>query len=97
VIGLLASYTLSDARMASDAARAAQAQARAVEAGGEPAALWTFDALLRELVDEKTYPTLHRIAWSADAGQRSEQEEFLFGIDMILDGVQAHIDRAQEH
>jgi AcrR family transcriptional regulator len=96
VIGLLASFTLSDARMASDAARAAQAHARAVEAGAEPAALWTFDALLRELVDEKTYPTLHRIAWSADAGQRSEREEFLFGIDMILDGVQALIDRVRE-
>ena len=97
VIGLLSSYTLSEARMASDAARAARAQARAVEAGADPAALWTFDALLRELVDEKTYPTLHRIAWAADAVQRSEREEFLLGIDVILDGVQALIDRAGKH
>jgi AcrR family transcriptional regulator len=97
VIGLLSSYTLSEARMANDAARAAQAQARAVEAGAEPAALWTFDALLRELVDERTYPTLYRIAWSPEAVPRTEREEFLIGIDVILDGVQALIDRAGEH
>jgi AcrR family transcriptional regulator len=96
VLGLLSSYTLSEVRMANDAARAAHAQARAAEEGGEPAALWTFDALLRELADEKTYPTLYRIAWSADAVQRSEREEFLLGIDMILDGVQALIDRTTE-
>ena len=54
-----------------------------------PAPLWTFDALLRELVDEKTYPRLHRIAWaSASGGEPSEREEFLFGLDRILDGVQ---------
>jgi len=62
--------------------------------GSEGAApLWTFDALLRELVDEKTYPRLHRIAWeSASGGEPSEREEFLFGLDRILDGVQALID-----
>ncbi len=93
VLGLLSSYTLSEARMAYDAVRAARAQAQAAEAGGEPAVSWTFDALLRELVDERTYPLLHHIAWTPGADQRSEREEFLFGIDLILDGVQALIDR----
>lgn len=90
VLGLIASYTLSEARMANDAARAARARAAG---GGEPTAAWTFEALLRELVDQKTYPRLYRIAWDAEsAADTSEREEFLFGIDTILDGIQALID-----
>jgi AcrR family transcriptional regulator len=110
IIGLLSSYTLQAARMAHDARRAAKEQAareRATAAGGgEPAPPWTFEALLRELVDEQTYPRLHRIAWSAPAdgdgsdegeggGPASEHEQFMFGVDTILDGVQALIDRAR--
>jgi AcrR family transcriptional regulator len=92
IIGLLSSYTLSEARMAHDAFRAA----RETAASGAPASPWTFDALLRELVDEKTYPRLYRIAWSpVTEGPRSEREEFLFGIEHILDGVQALIDRVR--
>jgi AcrR family transcriptional regulator len=98
VIGLLSSYTLSEARMAHDAARAAQ-QARAQAAGPVPP--WTFEALLRELIDERDYPRLHQLAWSADApGEtatpQDERTEFLFGIELILDGVQALIGRAQQ-
>ena len=90
-IGLLTSYTLSEGRMAHDAARAAGASG----AGDASAPPWTFETLLRELVDEKTYPRLHRIAWSPASGsQPSEREEFLFGLDRILDGVQALIDRS---
>ena len=55
VIGLISSYTLSEARMAHDGRRAEQEQ-------GAPA--WTYDALLRELADEATYPRLHKIAWT---------------------------------
>jgi AcrR family transcriptional regulator len=104
IIGLLSSYTLSEARMAHDALRAAKEQAARDQAtagsGGEPAPPWTFEALLRELVDEQTYPRLHRIAWTAPAesdvyGPLSEHEQFMFGIDCILDGVQALIDRAR--
>jgi AcrR family transcriptional regulator len=96
-IGLISSYTLSEARMANDALRAAREQA---------APLWTFDALLRELADEATYPRLHRIAWTPPGsgegegevedggGPPSERDEFLFGIDRILDGIQAFMDRA---
>jgi AcrR family transcriptional regulator len=106
VIGLLSSYTLSEARMANDAARAAAQAvlarrtdppdppaAAAGDAGPDPA--WTFEALVRELVDEQTYPRLYRIASTAGPGAdpSSEREEFLFGIDLILDGVQALIER----
>ena len=115
-IGLISSYTLSEAKMANDAARAmaelAEVQAQAVQAqaveaqpgaaggqpggpgGGEPP--FTFESLLRELVDERTYPQLYRLAWaSSPADSLSEREEFVAGVDMILDGVQALIDRAK--
>jgi AcrR family transcriptional regulator len=95
ILGLLSSYTLTDARMAYDAVRAARAAGGGAGEAGGSGALWTFEALLRELVDEKTYPRLHRIAWSPESdSQPSEREEFLFGVDRILDGVQALIDRA---
>jgi AcrR family transcriptional regulator len=98
-IGLISSYTLSEARMANDALRAARDAATTAADGAEPAPPWTYDALLRELADEKTYPRLYRIAWTAPAeggsgGPPSEREEFLFGIDRILDGIQAFMDRA---
>ena len=86
--------------MANDALRAARDAAAA--AGGEAAPPWTYDALLRELVDEATYPRLYKIAWTPPAGSGeggsggppSEREEFLFGIERILDGIQAYMDRA---
>ena len=94
VIGLLSSYTLSEARMANDAARAAAEAA----AGTAAAPGWSYEALLRELANEQTYPRLHRLAWSADLGGSpsgfEEREEFLFGVDAILDGVQALSDRS---
>jgi AcrR family transcriptional regulator len=94
IIGLLSSYTLSEARMAHDAFRAARDAAASGD--GEPAPPWTFEGLLRELIDEKTYPRLYRIAWSpVTDGPPSEREEFLFGIEHILDGVQALIDRVR--
>jgi AcrR family transcriptional regulator len=93
VIGLLSSYTLSEARMASDTARAAK---DATEA--DAAAAWSYEALLRELVQERAYPRLHRLAWTAEIGDGpsgfDEWQEFLFGVDTILDGIQALIDRA---
>src|SRR5215468_8170867 len=57
ILGMIASYTLSEARMAADAARAA---AQAAATGGPSGPPVSFEALLRELVDEKTYPRLHR-------------------------------------
>ena len=97
VIGLISSYTLSEARMAHDAARAARAAAPAAD--GEALPVWTFEALLREVADERTYPRLHRLAWSASIGDDpagfNEQEEFRFGLDRILDGVEVLIRTAQ--
>jgi AcrR family transcriptional regulator len=109
IIGLLASFTLSEARMAADAMRAAKAAmaaeaARAAEPGapvtdgddGAPTPPESFEALLRELIDQRTYPRLHRLAWAPEPDiPRSERAEFLAGVDLILDGVQALIDRAQ--
>jgi len=104
IIGLLSSYTLSEARMAYDAARAVdQAKAAAAETGPADADRtevqvppWSFEALLRELVDENTYPRLYRMAWSAptdDQPDGDERAEFLFGVERILDGTQALIDQ----
>ena len=97
VIGLLSSYTLSEARMAYDAVRAGAQEQAAAPDGAEPAPPWSFEALLRELVDEPTYPRLHNIAWSAAIGDNTsgfdERAEFMFGVETILDGVQALIDR----
>jgi hypothetical protein len=85
--------------MANDAARAAAQAIKAAQAaeasGGAQEPPLTFEDLLRELVDEQTYPRLHRLAWSAAQDDPpTEREEFLAGIDLILDGVQALIERA---
>jgi AcrR family transcriptional regulator len=98
VIALISSYTLSEARMAHDAARAAR-QAQAAAAAGAPEPAWTWEGLLREVADEQTYPRLHRLAWSGGVGEDpsgwDEQEEFRFGLDRILDGVEVLIRTAQ--
>jgi AcrR family transcriptional regulator len=95
IIGLLSSYTLSEARMANDAARAAAA-AQAAAGDGPSGPPVPFDSLLRELLDEQTYPRLYRIAWTPAAAAASERDEFLWGIDRILDGVAALIERTRQ-
>lgn len=57
----------------------------------ERGAPWSFEALLRELVDAETYPRLHRPAWSRADEAPDEHAEFLFGLERILDGVEALI------
>jgi hypothetical protein len=95
VIGLISSYTLSEARMANDAARAAKKATEAEQPPG-PAMMPSYEALLREVIDEKTFPRLYRMAWSGATGEPpDERAEFLFGLDVILDGAQALIDRAR--
>jgi len=98
VIGLLSSYALSEGRMAHDAARAAAAAQAAAAAGDGPAFPPSFEQLLRQLVDEKSYPILHRLAWSAEIGDSpagmDEAAEFRFGVECILDGVQKLIERS---
>ena len=98
VIGLLSSFTLSEARMANDAARAA---AKAAEAGQapDPTLAFSYEALLRELIDEKTFPHLYQLGWSKEPGSlefQDERAEFLAGLDIILDGVQVLIDRGAQ-
>jgi hypothetical protein len=96
ILGLLSAYTLSEARMANDAARAVR---QAMEAGQipDPTAVINYEALLRELVDEKTYPRVYKLAWSAaPAGPPDERAQYLFGLECIIDGVQALIDRTRE-
>jgi len=111
VIGLLSSYTLSEARMAADAKRAMAAaepagtvpadtgtaghEADSPAADDSPGPPQSYEALLRELVDERTYPRLYRLAWGPEPERSlTEREEFLSGVDVILDGVQALVDRA---
>ena len=100
VIGLISSYTLSEARMAHDAARAARNPPIPTD-GDTPSPSWTFEALLRELIDQPTYPRLYQIAWSEEIGDDpsgfAEQEEYQFGLDRILDGVQTLINATNDH
>jgi hypothetical protein len=55
------------------------------------------EGVLRELLDEATFPRLFQIAWAADIGDDpsgfDERQEFFFGLDRILDGVQSLMDR----
>jgi len=101
VLGLISSYTLSDARMANDAARAVK---KALEAEGrvslpdqakeplDPTAMPSYEALLRELIDEPTFPRLYRMAWADESARlKDEHTEFLLALEIILDGVQALI------
>ncbi|HEX4832192.1 MAG TPA: TetR/AcrR family transcriptional regulator [Trebonia sp.] len=100
VIGLISSYTLNEARMANDAARATRQalEARQAAAPGKqpspdgPPAL-TFEGLLRGLIDQPTYPRLHRLVWTDGLEEPSERAEFLWSLELILDGVQVLIDR----
>jgi AcrR family transcriptional regulator len=96
IIALVTSFTLSEARMAADAARAAQAAQAAAAPGTTPEPPADYGELLREVLDEPTFPRLYRIAWTPPAGPPpTEREEFLAGLDTILDGVQAQILRYQ--
>lgn len=93
VLGLISSYTLSEARMAVDAARALK-EATAAGQPPDPAIMMSYEAVLRELVDEMTFPRVYRLAWSADpARPRDQHTEFLWGLERILDGAQALIDQ----
>ncbi|UYM07723.1 TetR/AcrR family transcriptional regulator [Solicola gregarius] len=88
VVGLLSSYTLGEGRMAYDAAVAA-------ERGGQS---YDYAAVLRAVAEEHTYPSIHRVAWSGeidDPEGSGEEESYLFGLEVILDGIAARIERAE--
>jgi AcrR family transcriptional regulator len=85
VISTVSSLSLSDARMELD-------WRTAVDAGKQPI---DFGALLRLVADPGRFPHLHRAAHSGDLAE-SESDPlatFRFGLYLILDGVQALIDR----
>lgn len=84
-IGLLSSYTLGEARMAHEERKSA--------GDGPPI---DYAVVLRTVTDARAYPALHRAAWSgqidnpsADGGEAG----FRFGLERILDGIEALIDR----
>ncbi len=76
--------------MAHDAGRALAAATEA-DAGPPP----SFEAILRELADERRFPRLHRIAFAAAIGPAPEGfeagEEFRWGLERIFDGIDALI------
>jgi AcrR family transcriptional regulator len=95
VIGLLSSYTLSEARMAHDATRAASTR---TGNNAVPPPSPSFDAILRRVLNEEAFPRLFRIVWSTPPSSPGpdDRAQYLFGLDCILDGVQAMIDRPDD-
>ena len=63
VIGLISSYTFSEARMAHDAARR-RGTAQRCSRRGPTVPQWTFDGLLASSSTRSSYPRLHLILWS---------------------------------
>lgn len=95
IVGMMSTYTLGDARLNHQSTAHAQATGRA-----EP----DYGALIRTVVNEREYPALYRLAWSAELTARPDPNGlppgvdvdllgFRFGIDCILDGVQKLIER----
>lgn len=82
-LGLISSYSLSEARMAHDARRAAALA---------PASPTSYELLLRQLVDPDRYPRLYRLAWAPEAAAPpDETAAFLSGLECILDGIEAQM------
>jgi AcrR family transcriptional regulator len=88
ILGLISSHALISARMAFDARQAI--------AGTNEKQL-DYTAVLRELVDVKEFPQLHRVVWSGDAEDEEPGgdpiEEFRFDLEIMLDGIAARITR----
>ena len=87
IVGVLSSYMMGEARMAYDVATAKER--------GE--ATFEYAAVLREVADEATYPQVHRAAWSGEMDDPDDtgiDESFQYGLDMILDGIAARIERS---
>jgi AcrR family transcriptional regulator len=62
-------------------------------AGGAPGERERADALVfSTLVTEEAFPALHRVVAAGGLADGDEAEQFLFGLDRILDGVQHFID-----
>ncbi len=88
VVGLISAYALSEARLQYE-----EAQARGEGSYAD------YAELLREVADEQTYPALYRAAWSGELDGRQatdsptfDVEQFRFGLERILDGIQVLIE-----
>lgn len=89
VVGLLSAYALGEARLDHQMQLAVQ--------GGEPPV--DYAAVLRAVTDEHTHPALHRAAWSGELDEPPDRDlaadaeaGYVFGMELILNGVQALID-----
>jgi len=93
-LGLISQHALINVRLAFE-----EGQYRQRGNGYET----SYVALLREVVDEDTFPHLHRFAWNADLEDDSgahapadeAMEEFRFDLNLILDGIESLINAAQ--
>jgi AcrR family transcriptional regulator len=85
VILLVSGYVRNEATLAADIADAARA------AGGEVMPGWS--DLLRRVTDAERFPALHR-ALASEAFERDDDpdDEFVFGLERVLDGVSALIE-----
>jgi AcrR family transcriptional regulator len=88
-LGLFSSHALIDARMAFDARRGAESvDTRPPD----------YAVLLRRLVEPDQFPRLHRAAHSGELDDNPDAgpyDEFRFDLEVMLDGIQALIDRQQ--
>jgi AcrR family transcriptional regulator len=83
---LLGMYVRAQAALGADLVRAAQL---AEEAGGAPR---SWSQVLTRLIDPERYPAVSRAVNAGvfdDAGEGSPEDEFDFGLQRILDGIQA--------
>ncbi|MET8909426.1 TetR/AcrR family transcriptional regulator [Micromonospora sp. NPDC004551] len=81
--------------------QAALAHALNVAAAGGPiAGLAEYGDILAEVLDPATYPALTEAVGANAFGAGAEwidDADFTFGLDLLLDGIQALIDRRREH
>ena len=90
VLGLISQHALIDARMQYDERRG---RAAALESGVES----DYMVLVRELADPEVYPHLTRMAEQEpppDSPESDPAAEYLFDIELILDGFERLVERS---
>lgn len=108
IIGLLAQHVLAEARVQTEAGRAAAAEVRRTrglpadtpESDLDPAALeaanpmYDFEAVLRHLAGPGEYPEMAAaLAGPSPAGTPDLDAEIDFGLGIVLDGIEAYVRR----
>ncbi|MGH8823959.1 MAG: TetR/AcrR family transcriptional regulator [Jiangellaceae bacterium] len=89
VLGLLASFALSEARLAVDLSSAA------VPGDTQGTALPSYGDLLRRLIDPERFPAVHAslVAGAWDGPPEYTEEDAKFGLYRVLDGVEMLVER----